>query len=282
MRLSELMQMVEKKSGNSLSFEPIHELFSKSERLRVLPHHTLHNHPYCRYVKSLDANRSCAMNKRRTIQVACCGHRFCGACPYGLWEWVQPVMFQGKLAAILYFGPYLDVNPPRRPDPLHGYDGPLPPKVTEPDKDRLRVWAPFLAQAIVCEMELALQEFAPPEKKHGAKYYCGIVQNLIAVRFMENLCLRDAAAACHINANYLSNLLKSNTGKTFRQLLVEQRIIEAQVYLKYRIDVPVTEIARRCGFQDSNYFSAVFHHVCGVSPSNYRKSWYRETRQTRP
>ena len=36
----------------------------------------------------------------------------------------------------------------------------------------------------------------------------------------------------------------------------------------------VTEIARFCGYKDSNYFGDVFKKLMGVSPSKYRKNNY--------
>ncbi|MBQ4165586.1 MAG: helix-turn-helix transcriptional regulator, partial [Oscillospiraceae bacterium] len=32
----------------------------------------------------------------------------------------------------------------------------------------------------------------------------------------------------------------------------------------------ITEVALRCGFSDSNYFSRAFRKCCGMTPSQYR------------
>ncbi len=34
----------------------------------------------------------------------------------------------------------------------------------------------------------------------------------------------------------------------------------------------ITEIAEKCGFNDSNYFGDAFRKVKGVSPNKYRKN----------
>ena len=36
-------------------------------------------------------------------------------------------------------------------------------------------------------------------------------------------------------------------------------------------DLPVSEVAVACGYDDALYFSRVFRRVCGVSPTEYRK-----------
>ena len=35
--------------------------------------------------------------------------------------------------------------------------------------------------------------------------------------------------------------------------------------------LPITEIALRCGFGDSNYFSRAFRKASGMTPSQFRK-----------
>lgn len=279
MKIAELLLFFESLTESQISVEPMHELF-QLDRLKIPTHKMLHNHEYCRFVKSLDGNASCADNKHRTMRIASYGHRFCGSCPYGIWELVQPVMFHGKLAAVIYFGPYIDLTDANRKPLLAEYDGPPLPGIQPPKKEKLKEYGAFFAKFIAMELEI-VQTAAMPEKQHGAKYYCGIVRNLLHLRYMDNLRLEDAAKACHVNPNYLSNLLKASTDKTFRQLLTEQRLIEAQACLKYRGNMSVADIAKACGFQDSNYFSLVFHRSCGLTPTYFRKHWREDIRMAR-
>ena len=37
-------------------------------------------------------------------------------------------------------------------------------------------------------------------------------------------------------------------------------------------DMNITEIAIKCGFNDSSYFATVFKRIKGVTPVKYRKS----------
>ena len=272
MNIHKMLIHIENLTGSNISIEPMHVLFHSCEALRIPYHKMLHNHEFCRFRKSLDGNRSCALNKHRSMRIAACGRRFCGCCPYGMWELVQPVMLNGQLIAIIYLGCFTSPSHPLAIEGENTYAGSIPPSITPEKTALLKEWAAFFAKFICCEFQ-ANQETTPlPEKQHDAKYYCDIVRNLIASRYMDDLRLGDAAKACHVNQNYLSNLLKASTGYTFRQMLTDQRVIEAQACLKYQ-EMTIAEISAACGFKDSNYFSLVFSRKCGVSPTYFRNNW---------
>ncbi|MGN0867587.1 MAG: helix-turn-helix transcriptional regulator [Oligosphaeraceae bacterium] len=212
------------------------------------------------------------MNKHRTLRLACYGRPFGGCCPYGVWEWVQPILFHGELAAVLYLGTYAQGDHPQWRQKSRQYAGAPLPLFAREKVPALKEAARFFAQFLTYELQLAEEAFLADAKQHVKRKYCGIVKNLIALRYRENLHLQDAAEACQVTPNYLSALLKSVTGKTFKELLTEQRLVEAEACLKYRT-LSIAEIAAQCGFQDSNYFSVVFRKYFGASPSEYRLHW---------
>ncbi|PWC17172.1 AraC family transcriptional regulator [Brenneria roseae subsp. roseae] len=63
---------------------------------------------------------------------------------------------------------------------------------------------------------------------------------------------------------------KEQTGMSVPQYLRQLRLCKAMELLRYNQHT-IGEVAARCGFDDSNYFSVVFHQVFGVSPSTYRQ-----------
>jgi len=61
------------------------------------------------------------------------------------------------------------------------------------------------------------------------------------------------------------------TGFSPMDYLIRARIRRAQEWLvQPQEQLPVTEIAFRCGFQDSNYFTRQFRRCVGLSPRQYR------------
>ncbi|WP_019534468.1 response regulator transcription factor [Paenibacillus ginsengihumi] len=83
--------------------------------------------------------------------------------------------------------------------------------------------------------------------------------------------LGEAAKHVHLNPNYLSQLFKQKTGRTFLDFVVECRMEEAKRLLA-TTSLRVSEVAEQLGYSDLAYFSTSFKKHCGRTPSEYRKS----------
>ncbi len=270
MILSELLRLLERKNSASISLEVRHPAFYRANALKLAPDQYLHHSSFCRAAKMSDANFLCSANKHRSLQIASFGRSFCGCCPHGIWELAQPLLLNGELACVLYLGNFREQRPPT----LSGvsWNGVLPPEITPEKKLRLRKCARFLAEFIRCEIELFAGTGAMDGKQRDESFYLENCRRFIDCHYLENIALSDLADLLKIHPNYLGALLKKQTGQTFRGLLNSRRIDEAKVYLKLHKNFSVSKIARLCGFSDSNYFSAVFHKLSGVSPGQYRKN----------
>ncbi len=98
------------------------------------------------------------------------------------------------------------------------------------------------------------------------------IKEFIDAHYLEDLKLADIAAALHVNAYYLSHTFKKIIGYSPIQYMIHRRIGEAQNLL-INSDYSITEIALRCGYNNSNYFQVVFNSIVGMPPGKYRKSW---------
>jgi two-component system response regulator YesN len=81
--------------------------------------------------------------------------------------------------------------------------------------------------------------------------------------------LNDTAAHLAISAGYLSSLFKRCTGLGFVEYVTRIKIKEAEKLLcsgKYRIG----EISEMVGYEDTGYFSKIFHKLMGLSPKEYK------------
>ena len=87
----------------------------------------------------------------------------------------------------------------------------------------------------------------------------------------QDLTLESVAERYRMNPTYFSRRFKQVTSYGFKEYLVLARVRQASVML-LETEATVTEIAGRCGFADSNYFSQVFKKVKGISPREYRKN----------
>lgn len=247
MNLSVLIKTLESECFTRICVEVRHEAFSDCDDLKLTPDQYLHSSPFCREKKFSDQNRSCAANKKRTLEIAACGRAFCGTCPFGVTELVQPVLFQGKLAAVCYIAL-------------------LPGTVS---RRTLYEKARWLAEFIRLSL-YAWSMNKTPRRENSASYRKRCL-NYLDLHYMENISETDLAAELGLNCTYFSSLFRKLMGKTFRQALTERRIHEAKVYLQLHRDMRISRIAHMCGFSDSNYFTLVFHRTMGVAPKEYRR-----------
>lgn len=95
------------------------------------------------------------------------------------------------------------------------------------------------------------------------------VMRYIRENLAGRITLGDAAAAVNLSPNYLTNLLKSKTGKTFTSLVTSRRMEKAGELLAYTT-LRVSEIAGSVGFEDEAYFTRRFKQYFCVSPLAYR------------
>lgn len=87
--------------------------------------------------------------------------------------------------------------------------------------------------------------------------------------FAEPISLEELAARVPASPTYFSKCFKKATGLGYREYLIYIRIREAKRLLT-ETDLPIREVARRCGYTSSNYFGDVFSAVAGCSPRQYR------------
>jgi AraC-like DNA-binding protein len=96
------------------------------------------------------------------------------------------------------------------------------------------------------------------------------VTKYVRDHFHERITLAEAAAAAHLSADYLTHLLKKETGKTFTELVAARRMERAGDLLT-ATRMRIAEIAEAVGFEDEAYFTRRFKQHFGRSPRDYRK-----------
>lgn len=92
----------------------------------------------------------------------------------------------------------------------------------------------------------------------------------IEAHFRENLSVGQLAGLSHYSERQFLRLFKEATGCLPLQYITHLRLQAASTMLK-ETDLTVTEIAGRCGYTDSGYFSKLFQREYGSTPKAYRK-----------
>lgn len=86
----------------------------------------------------------------------------------------------------------------------------------------------------------------------------------------EGCSLQQLAKEMNMNANYLGQIFKRETGKTYSTYVTELRIERAKQMLQSG-EMSISDIAVSLGFNDYFYFLKTFKRVAGVTPKQYRQ-----------
>ena len=122
------------------------------------------------------------------------------------------------------------------------------------------------------------REMIAEQRKKSSVMLCGRAIRIINEKYADpDLSLVSVSTEISVSPNYLSALLKKDTGETFKELLTKKRIETAKELL-LDTSLKVREIAEKCGYNDQHYFSYCFKKYTGVSPNSCRRN-YEDTRQ---
>jgi AraC-like DNA-binding protein len=88
--------------------------------------------------------------------------------------------------------------------------------------------------------------------------------------FQQKLSIDALSEHTHMSKYHFLRVFKSCTGQTPYEYLMSYRVGEAKKLL-HDSDLPVAEIACRCGFSDASNFIRCFRRACGTTPKIFRK-----------
>lgn len=91
----------------------------------------------------------------------------------------------------------------------------------------------------------------------------------IRTHLAEPLRVRDVAGVSGLSPGHFSRVFHEEMGETFVNYVNRLRCEQAGDLLR-TTNLPVQEIAHRCGFGDHSYFTKVFRTTMGVSPTTHR------------
>ena len=106
----------------------------------------------------------------------------------------------------------------------------------------------------------------------SSHYAVARAQHYIEQHFNKAITVKQLAELGNMSTSNFNRIFKKELHITPFEYLIETRIEKAKNLLR-RQDLPITEIAMRCGFGSSAHFSSKFSELVGVTPSEYRKGY---------
>jgi AraC family transcriptional regulator, transcriptional activator of pobA len=114
----------------------------------------------------------------------------------------------------------------------------------------------------------------PLETNSVSKNITDKFKGLVEKNFIQQKGIPFYADQLAVHPNYLSNVIKAETGMTAGDM-IRERIIQEAKYLLYQSDLSVKEVAYYLQFEDTSNFSKFFKKNTDLTPQEY-KGQFRE------
>lgn len=135
-------------------------------------------------------------------------------------------------------------------------------------------------QSKVVEFCLSACRMIGSQRMKSSLVLCRKTQQIIEQNYGDSdISLVSVSNEIGVSPNYLSALIKKETGKTFIDLLTDKRISVAKELLECTT-MKIREISEKCGYNDQHYFSYCFKKCSGMSPNMLRQQ-KREDEESR-
>ncbi|WP_066191409.1 response regulator transcription factor [Gracilibacillus timonensis] len=125
--------------------------------------------------------------------------------------------------------------------------------------------------AYLIQLATVVMEWINDTKSSDGQRIVDGVRSYIDQYYGNDISLTTLSDLFHINAAYLSEIFKTQTGKNFSEYLAEVRLKESKKFLEDH-HLKIIDVANLVGFSSSAYFSTVFKKHVGKTPAAYRKS----------
>lgn len=133
----------------------------------------------------------------------------------------------------------------------------------------------LIIKTYISELLLNLDRYRVKEnEEQQTDPFIAKVVDYISQNYTGDLSLPFLSKYFNLSASYLSRRFKMIIGININEYINYIRITEAAKILKLE-KMPITEISAKCGFNDSNYFSAVFKRLKGITPYKYMKKYHK-------
>lgn len=94
----------------------------------------------------------------------------------------------------------------------------------------------------------------------------------IRTHYSEPLSAEILAKRCHLSTSYFYRIFTQVTDISPNEFITKTRLTAAQSLLA-SCDMPIVDIAERCGFNSQSYFSYTFKHNFDITPNEFRKKY---------
>lgn len=126
--------------------------------------------------------------------------------------------------------------------------------------------------ACIDRLRIGMYENSAADRKDYTERPITGITRYLQNHLEEDISLSLLADEFHLNAQYISQLFKSEIGVGFLTYLTNIRMENARKLL-VSTSLSIGEISSRCGYADYRVFTKVFKRNEGITPSQYRRDF---------
>ena len=273
--LPEKIDLLEKQLNIHLTIHDLRGLLSLDMRDHILPGRRWHRCPYCwegRFENnhwSINCTNDCMRQPHLRSQRD--PSPYWKKCWKGVWELVVPIARNGQIMLLLYAGLFRDEKPAlppevkNLPDFHRSYYRSLPLKKSV-DTTQLVTMLEFFGNALLLELEKAgqIDDISPRNMNE-------IINRFILQNASQDITLGDLAKHLSLSKSRAGHAVKQYCGKSFGELLREERLNRAVNLLTLMQSISIRELSLSVGYRDPAYFMRLFSKKFGMGPRAYQK-----------
>ena len=111
----------------------------------------------------------------------------------------------------------------------------------------------------------------PSMKPHEREFLNKFVDVVYSQMSRGAIDAESLASVMCMSSSQLRRKILALTGEKLTAYVLQIRLKHAQLLLETKMEMPVADVASKCGFDDAAYFSRIFKNVYQMTPSQYRK-----------
>lgn len=141
------------------------------------------------------------------------------------------------------------------------------------ENEKMREGYAKMQKLYLCQLLINIERYRIDNARKNLGRTFRLAENIskyICENFGSDLSLAHLSEKYGVTPEYLSRFFKKTTGVGLNEYINIVRVTEAEKLL-LNTNKSITEIAFECGFNDSNYFSAVFKKSKGITPKKFSK-----------
>lgn len=251
--------------------------------MSALTPYNINSNPYCLLIKSNQQAWTHCVERQGKVIDACKKGPFCGICYAGMGEYVFPILgcADQPVAFISVSGYRMEREESERriktaAANYHFSENALESAYAKnlrdplPDERLLRAQIQPLCRMFEL-LNLRLSEMRAGKVENLTRSSM-LSHAVVYIRrhYACRISVEKVAAVCHCSPSTLSHMFKKELGISLREYVRNLRMADARRLLR-DTDMPVCSVSEMLGYENQNYFCAVFSKENGCSPTAFRQ-----------